>query len=562
MIVSSEGARSTVQGGLTPQAGLGDNDAAGAAPETAERFRYERDELLAMSRALSSERDINKLLALILEKSRQITGADAGSVYIVEAPDDDGDGRPDKGDKLLHFVVSQNDSAAVNLKEFRLPIDEKSIVGRAVLDRRPISIPDLGRLGDPALPGAFRHNRAVDDKTGYRARSMLTVPMLSARNEVIGVVQLINKKRKPERRLGSAADFDTEVIPFDARSEEMALALASQAGVCLENAFLYKEITNLFEGFVDASVTAIEARDPTTSGHSRRVATLTVGLAERVDALSDGPFAGVCFTREDLRQIEYAGMLHDFGKVGVRENVLVKAKKLYDAQRAAIDLRFAFIRKAAEAEGLARKLELLIARGAADASEALAAIDRETAARVAAVGDAWGLLLAANEPTLMEQPVIDRIREIAAREYLDVGGVLRPWLLPEELEALQISRGSLTRGEREEIQSHVTHTIAFLDAIPWGRALRNVPRIAGGHHELLDGKGYPAGLRGDQIPIETRMLTISDIFDALTASDRPYKSAVPVPKALGIIDGECKAGRCDPSLFQIFVEAEVYRKVT
>jgi HD-GYP domain-containing protein (c-di-GMP phosphodiesterase class II) len=528
----------------------------GTEAHSPDRARYELGELLGISRAMSSQRDINKLLGLILEKSRQITGADAGSVYVLE-PAPDGD-----GEKQLHFMLSQNDSMKIDFKEFHLRVDGSSIVGRAVLDRKPINIADLGRPeeGDP-LTRAVRHNRSFDDKTGYRARSMLTVPMLSAENEVIGVIQLINKKRRPALLLLDPADFEAEVIPFDLRSEELALALASQAGVCLENAMLYKEITNLFEGFVDASVTAIEARDPTTSGHSRRVATLTVALAQKVDGIGDGPLRDVRFSAQDLRQIEYAGVLHDFGKVGVRENVLVKAKKLYDWQRAAIELRFRYIRKALEAECLKGKLELVSRGGAAGVAEALSRADGELAAALARVDEAWQVVSVANEPALLQAPVLTRLREVAQWQYQEPDGQPRPFLEPQEVEALEVGRGSLTPAERDQIQSHVSHTITFLETIPWGRSLRSVPRIAGAHHESMDGKGYPKGLSGTDIPIESRMLTISDIFDALTASDRPYKAAVPGPKALDILASEVKAGRCDPLLFQIFVEGEVWKRV-
>jgi HD-GYP domain-containing protein (c-di-GMP phosphodiesterase class II) len=525
----------------------------GAAGEP-DRARYELDELLAISRAMSSQRDIRKLLDLILQKSRQITGADAGSVYVLEPVEQGAE-----GEKRLHFMLSQNDSMEIDFEEFDLAVDGSSIVGRAVLDARPINSADLGRPGDGDPLSRVQHNRSFDDKTGYRARSMLTVPMLSAQNEVIGVIQLINKKRRPDRLLREARDFEVEVVPFDARAEELALALASQAGVCLENAILYKEITNLFEGFVDASVTAIEARDPTTSGHSRRVATLTVALAQKVDAVEQGPLREVRFSAQDLRQIEYAGVLHDFGKVGVRENVLVKAKKLYDWQRAAIDLRFRFIRKALEAEALRGKLER-VSRGEA-AGRALAEVDEELAVKLARVEEAWQAVSVANEPALLDQPVLARLREVAGWEYLDLDGRRRPYLEPAELEALEVGRGSLTPAERLEIESHVTHTVAFLETIPWGRTLKNVPRIAGAHHESMDGRGYPSRLAGTAIPIESRMLTIADIYDALTASDRPYKPAVPTVRALDIIASEVKAGRCDPLLFQVFVEAEIWKRV-
>ncbi len=553
---------------------------------TARRFRLQVDELLSISRSLSSERDIRKLLSLILQKAREITGADAGSVYVVEDVEDGKNGPPMEQTPLpvpvtppmpgaptrsaptgaaatrrLHFMLSQNDSMAIDFKEFRLPVDTRSIVGQAVLGKRPINIADLSRLQHPGEnPRGLRHDRSFDDRTGYTARSMLTVPMLSAHDEVIGVVQLINCRRRADRPLRTPADFDENVVPFDAGSEQLALALASQAGICLENTILYDEIQSLFAGFVDAAVTAIESRDPTTSGHSRRVATLTVALAERVDALDQGPFAGLRFTRDELRQIEYAGVLHDFGKVGVRENVLTKAKKLYDAQRETIAQRFRYIRKSIESEALQQKLTWALSGRAAE-PDLFAVLDKDTARRLRELEEITQFLATANEPALLAGPAAAQLADIARLQYLDVDGGRRPYLEPGELEALRIEKGSLTEGERQQIQSHVTHTLSFLEAIPWGRSLRQVPRIAAAHHESLDGRGYPFGLRGDEIPVESRMMTIADIFDALTAADRPYKSAVPVPRALGIIESEVKAGRCDPDLFAIFVGAEIYRRV-
>jgi HD-GYP domain-containing protein (c-di-GMP phosphodiesterase class II) len=513
---------------------------------TADRYRYELGELLAISRAIASERDVEKLLGMILEKSRYVTGADAGSIYIVE------------GDHL-RIMVSQNDSVAVDFRAFALPVDDRSIVGKAVTSRTAVNIPDLLRLGEPgANPWGVRHNRSLDEKTGYRARSMLTFPLVNARDEVIGVIQLINRKRVPEARLHDEADFAREVVPFDQRSVELCETLAAQAGVTLENALLYAEIQRLFEGFVSASVTAIEQRDPTTSGHSQRVAELTVGLAQTVEREGAGPWRGLRFTVDDLKQIEYAGLLHDFGKVGVRENVLVKAKKLYDHQRDLLLLRFDYIRKSIESEGLARRVALLerradvlaAAAGDADPGEALRRLDEMVA-----------FVLRANEPTVLAEGSFDRLVEIAANRYVDARGEARPYLQPEEVESLRIQRGSLRPDERLEIESHVTHTYNFLATIPWGRKLRRIPTIAGAHHEKLDGTGYPRGLRAEEIPVESKMMTIADIFDALTASDRPYKKAVPLERALDILADEVKRGKCDPDLFRLFVEAKVWQRV-
>jgi HD-GYP domain-containing protein (c-di-GMP phosphodiesterase class II) len=390
---------------------------------------------------------------------------------------------------------------------------------------------------------------------------MLTVPMLSAENVVIGVIQLINKKRDPARALTKPVDFEAEVVPFDERAEEFALALASQAGLSLENAMLYEEIKDLFEGFVEASVQAIESRDPSTSGHSRRVATLSVELATRVDAAGAGPFRDVRFSPTTLKQLEYAGVLHDFGKVGVRERVLVKAKKLYEEDRRSISLRFSYIKKALEVEHAERKLRVALELAKEDLPGRFGEIDAELGRRMDEVDEAWAFVNRANEPTVLDQGGFERLVEIARLVYMAPDGELRPYLERDEVAALQVRRGSLTDVERVEIESHVKHTFEFLRAIPWGKRYADVPRIAAAHHEYMNGTGYPNHLGSPEIPIESRIMTIADIFDALTASDRPYKKAVPVDRALGIIESEVKAGKCDPALFRVFVEGEVYKKV-
>jgi HD-GYP domain-containing protein (c-di-GMP phosphodiesterase class II) len=496
---------------------------------------------------LASQRDVRALLAAILRSARQMTGADAGSVYVVERPE------PGTEERLLHFMLSQNDSVAIDFSERTLTVDGKSIVGAAVIGREPINIPDLYALDFDQNPYGFQHDRSFDQRTGYATRSMLTVPMSDAQGDVIGVIQLINKKRDPARRLRAATEFDAEVVPFDAPSVELARALAAQAGVSLENALLYQEVRELFEGFVHASVMAIESRDPTTSGHSQRVATLTVGLARVVDGIADGPLVGWRFSVDDLKELEYAGLLHDFGKVGVREKVLVKAKKLYEPDRMLIQARFDYIRSHLESEHLRRKTQA--------PREAWPALEAELASRLEEL-DRFGELVAqANEPAVLPQGGGDTLAELGARSYRTPRGEERPYLEAEEIVALSIPRGSLTERERVEIESHVTHTYNFLRKIPWGRQFRNVPAIAGAHHEKLDGSGYPRGLHAPAIPIGARMMAISDIYDALTASDRPYKRAIPTEKALAIIESEVKAGKCDADLFRVFVEAGVYRLV-
>ena len=518
-------------------------------------------EMVATARAMSSERDIRKLLAVILTSCRQVTGADAGSVYVIEEEGGSEAEYKPAPRKMLHFMLSQNDSIKIDFKEFTLAVDDKSIVGQAVLNKAPINIADLTQLRSTKSTPTLRHNKSFDEKTGYRAISMLTVPMLSAMSEVIGVVQLINKKRDPQRQLAADGADDDNVIPFDERAEELALAWAAQAGISLENALLYDEIRKMFDGFVDAAVVAIESRDPTTSGHSRRVATMSVALATKVDGVSAGPFADVTFTQAQLQQLEYAGVLHDFGKVGVREKVLVKAKKLYEEDLRVIRLRFAYIKKALEAEHVERKLRVALELVKADLPKRFADIDAELGRKMDELDEALSFVLRVNEPTVLDQGGFERLVEIARLIYMAPGGELRPYLEPEEVAALQVRRGSLTEVERVEIERHVVHTTKFLKEIPWGRRYADVPRIAGAHHEYMNGSGYPRRLPGDDIPVESRIMTIADIFDALTASDRPYKKAVPIERALSIIDSEVRAGKCDAELFRIFVEGEVYKRV-
>jgi HD-GYP domain-containing protein (c-di-GMP phosphodiesterase class II) len=514
-----------------------------------DRYQEEIDSLTAIGRALSSEKNLDRLLGLILEKSRFVTDADAGSIYVVEGDQE----RPQ--DRTLRFKVSQNDSVKMDFTEFTLPVSPLSIVGRCVLERSVINIPDL-YLIDQNNPWGFKHNRAFDERIGYETHSMLTVPMIDHADQVIGVIQLINRKRRPEAVLRESADFGRWVLPFAARAQGLATTLASQAGIALENAMLYDDIRNLFEGFVTASVTAIEQRDPTTSGHSQRVADLTVSLAKMTERAARGAYAGYRTSLDELKQIEYAALLHDFGKVGVRENVLVKAKKLFDHEKDLLLARFDFIRRDIEAELGRKKIDALVAGRGPDA---LALLDVEMGARLAELDEFVRLILAANEPTILDRGGFERLADLGKRSFTDVRGESRPFLTPREIEALQVLRGSLTSGERVEIESHVTHTYNFLRQIPWGRTFKDVPEYAGSHHEKLDGTGYPRRLSGESIPIPARMMTISDIYDALTASDRPYKRAVPIDKALDIISSEVKAGKCDAELYQIFVEAEVWK---
>ncbi len=510
------------------------------------RRNAELSELNKIGAALSAERDINRLLTLILDKSRQITAADAGSLYLVVKGA--GSGQPD----TLRFALAQNDSVFFEFQESRMPLDQTSIAGYVAIHGTAVNVADAYTL-PPDAP--YRISRSFDVKSGYRTKSMMVVPMRDHQGEIIGVIQLINRKTEPAAILKPSSVVDRLVVSFDELDLELVMSLASQAAVALVNTRLIEDIKALFESFVGASVTAIESRDPTTSGHSGRVAELTVGLAQKVDGSSAGLFAPVRFSRDQIKEIKYASLLHDFGKVGVREKVLVKAKKLYFGEMLSLRQRFGTIKRTIEADFLRAKVACLEAGGT---REQLKALEANHARQQMEIDQALDVVTRSNEPTVLEANTASALLELPALSYLDVDGIHRPYITANELEALSIRRGSLSEQERIEIESHVTHTFKFLSQIPWTGEFARVPEIAFAHHEKLDGTGYPRRLQAADIPLQSRMMTIADIFDALVAWDRPYKKAVPVDKALTILHDEAKQGKLDTDLLQVFIEARVF----
>jgi len=517
---------------------------------TAEGERYhELTELTRVGVALSTERDLVTLLDMILSQARRLTSSDAGSIYLVERGED-------HEPATLTFKLSQNHSLPnLPFSEFTVPVDHTSLAGYAAATGEPLVIPDVYLLPDDS---SFKQNRSFDDKFGYRTKSMLVIPMKSHRDEIVGVLQLINRKRNPEARLGGPDKVMWEVISFDQRSVELVTALASQAAVAIENSLLYEDIERLFEGFVTAAVTAIESRDPTTHGHSGRVATMSVGLAEAVDRGGGGPYAAVRFSRAQLRELRYAGLLHDFGKVGVREQVLVKEKKLYPPDLALIEHRFAFLVQGAELEFERMRSAHLVEHGRERYDETLRSLEARLRARRIELERYRQAILRANEPTVLAEGSFAELQRVAMERYADQNGEEQPLLTERELRFLSITKGNLDDAERREIESHVTHTFRFLQQIPWTRELRGIPAIAYGHHEKLNGQGYPRQIDAREIPVQTRMMTIADIYDALTASDRPYKRAVSVTAALDILHAESREGLLDRDLLATFVDARVY----
>jgi HD-GYP domain-containing protein (c-di-GMP phosphodiesterase class II) len=521
------------------------------AERAAEVARLDRElsELNAIGIRLSAERNPRDLLEAILTKAREITKSDAGSLYLVdEAPD---------GTRELRFALAQNDSVAVSFRATRLPLTGESVAGHVALSGQILNLPDAYA---PPTGAPFTINRSFDEADGYRTKSMLVVPMRTPQGETIGALQLINCKPDGALVLRSPEETERVVRPFDAHHEKLAGSLASQAAVALANSRLYESIRQLFEGFVQASVTAIESRDPSTSGHSFRVANLTVGLASVVDRASAGPFGGTRFSTDEMMELRYAALLHDFGKVGVREQVLVKAKKLYPGELDRIRQRVELVKRGLELRYAGKKIEYLLEKGRRRFQEQAAAYDAELAAYVAELDASLDRIVMANEPAVLPQDFAAEIERLALRGFEDHLGNRTPMLTPEEAAVLVIPRGSLTPDEIRQIQSHVVHTYQFLAQIPWTKEFRRIPEIARAHHEKLDGSGYPHGVKANEIPLQSRIMTIADIYDALTAGDRPYKGAVPVAAALDILGAERREGRIDGALLDLFIGARVYER--
>jgi len=519
------------------------------------RTEREMEQLHEIGIALSSVRDANEVLELILTKAREITGADAGSIYLIEEkPSVDETGGAMR--QFLRFKMSQNDSVEIPKGEIVMPISESSISGFVALNGTVINLRDAYKVPSAA---PYHLNDQFDRELGYRTRSLLTLPMKNAKGEVLGVLQLINCKRNPKIKLTRPEMVVRQVQPFSPRAVQFALSLASQAAVSYENSKLYQDIETLFEGFVQASVSAIEQRDPTTSGHSHRVSDMTCGLAEAVDRTPGGAYGDVRFSREQMKEIRYAALLHDFGKVAVREEVLVKAKKLYPGQLEIVQTRFDYAQKELEARYEKRKFDLVLLLGAERARDQLAELERELALKLEELNDAFRFVSSANEPTVMAEGNFERLISIGRQSFPNPRGGEMALLTSDEIRFLSIPKGSLDATERLQIESHVVHSFNFLMQIPWTREIRGIPAIARAHHEKLNGTGYPRQLKAPQIPVQAKIMTVCDIFDALSASDRPYKKAVSPERALEILELSVRDNELDPVLYQLFVDAKIYQ---
>lgn len=513
--------------------------------EALESIEGNLDKLASVGIALASENDLAVLLRKILTEGQNISNCDAASLFLVNAEE-----------AHITFKLTQNDSMDFPFEERRFPLNSQSIAGYVALTREALNIADAYEIPRSA-PYGF--NKSFDEGTGYRTVSMLTLPALNKSKNVIAVLQFINRKTHRDARLTPGIETQKNILPFDDATCRLLQALAGQAGVAIENALLHNDIRRLFEGFVKASVMAIEQRDPTTSGHSFRVAELCVALARAVSIDTHPKHCCEVQSEASIRELRYAALLHDFGKVGVRESVLVKSKKLGHENINSIHYRILLAKEKLKTRALQQQLQLYH-KGIHTAAKA-GRIEHALQLELKRLDDFFETILKANEPSILENASANDLQRLAA--YNPPFERRHGFAIVNEYEfaMLSIPKGSLSRDERLEIESHVTHTRNFLQLIPWTEEFRRVPEIAGAHHEKLNGSGYPEGRRAEDIPFASKIMTICDIFDALTASDRPYKAAVPADFALDILQKEARAGAVDQSLMEVFIESGAYKVI-
>ncbi len=511
--------------------------------ELARRQHRQFEELNRIGIALSAERDLVKLQERILTTMRELTNADGASLWLKEIGDD--------GVPKLRFASSQNHSIADTYRAFTVPVDEKSIVGYAVTTGE-------SQIYDDAYnppPGKPQGGKGFDAQYGYRTKSVLAVPMYDYNNKVVGAIQLINAKRRFDTRL-TLDNVEAEVVSFRPEDLEMLESIASQAALAYDNKKLVDDIQKLFDGFVHASVGAIEQRDPITAGHSNRVETLTSGIAHAIHDIGTGRYRDTRFSEDQFRELQYACWLHDFGKVSVSEEILQKEKKLQPRQLPLIKTRFEFVQRSVQLTYANRKFDLAKAEGFD--SRRLTDLERELERELQQLRDWYDAIAAANEPTVVPEDKASVLEVLSRRKYEDMNGVPQPLLDDQEFRFLSIPRGTLDPEERLKMESHVVSSYKFLTGIPWTPVMGGIPEIAYGHHEKLDGSGYPRRLRADQIPLQAKMMTIADIYDALTAADRPYKPAVSAERALDILHDEASKGQLDAELLDVFTRKRIY----
>jgi HD-GYP domain-containing protein (c-di-GMP phosphodiesterase class II) len=514
------------------------------------RTRRELYELNRIGMALMLERDENVLLHQILDVGKRFTESDAGCLLLLESDE--------RNVRHVRLALCKADSAPdiAALTPARIPVDDTSIIGHAAATGQPAVIDDVYELPPE---GGLAPDPDFERQFNYRMRSVLIVPMVDHLDRLVGVLVVINRKSDPTAKITNKKAADRYCLRYTGRQLHLARSLAGMAAVSIENARLYAQVDTALTKFVKAAVTAIDQRDPATAGHSVRTAALTAALAAAVERERRGPYREVRFTREQMRELYFAALVHDVGKIAVREDVLVKAKKLPPALWERVDARFDLIRRTIEVEYLKKRASLVCSR--AGAGQHVGRLEAEYVARLEEIQHFQDVVRSANEPTILFEQAAAALLDIAQHTFERPDRGTMPYLTADELHYLQIPEGSLDTRERAEVEWHVEATNQFLIQIPWTKDLQHLATYAYEHHEKLDGTGYPRRLSGRDIPLQSRLLTIADIFDALTASDRPYKAAVSPDKALDILQFEARAGRLDSELVRILVHSQVYRRV-
>jgi len=514
------------------------------------------EQLNEIGASLSAERDIGRLLESILLAAKAITRADGGTLYLLTEED---------GSRRLKFEIMRTQSLGIAMGGTTgtpipfYPIhlygkdgkpNNQMVAAFAALTGETVNIADAYT----AEGFDFNGTRNFDKKTGYRSKSFLTVPMKNHENEIIGVLQLIN----------SQDPVSGEVVAFSNADQRLAESLASQAAIALTNRQLINQLEALFESFIAMINTAIDEKSPYTGGHCQRVPELTMMLAEAVNETKEGALADFAMSDKDRYELKIAGLLHDCGKVTTPVHVVDKATKLesiFDRIHL-IDTRFEVLKRDAEIEML-KGSAALQKQGLDELSlrEGANRLQRAYRARVREFDQDREFLRKCNiGGEFMAPEAREQVKRIAGYKWRDQSGNTANFLTEDETENLSIPRGTLTAKEREIINYHIVATIKMLEALPWPRHLAHVPEYAGGHHERMDGKGYPRGLTREQMSVQARVMGIADIFEALTARDRPYKKGKTLTESLQILGKFKEGGHIDPDLFDVFIRRKVYQR--
>lgn len=523
-------------------------------------MRQDQEDLINIGKSLSTIKDADELLKNILMISKKITSADAGSIYITE---EDGHGK-----KYLRFKYSHTFSRYLPMEEFTLPINKNSIAGYVAAKGEVLNIPDAYNLPKNA-PYSF--DISFDKQTNYICRSMLVVPMRNHLDQIIGVIQLINskdcldgKKIKTGNeafmiKLKTPDDFNKLVRPFEKRYESLMESVAGQAAIAIENNRMIKQIQNQFEEFIKASVTAIESRDIATSGHSFRVAEICKEMAKAINNKNSGQFKNIKYSNTEIKELEFAALLHDFGKVYIDINIFKKEKKLYQKEFENLILKFNYLYKFIELSYTHKEAKQSAGKIKINVKE----LNVKKEAKLKTITQIKEKITILNEPTVTEKDpgeiLAEILKEIKGIKLFDIDGNKINLITKNERQNLEIRRGSLNPLERKEIQNHVVLTYNFVSKIPWPPEFKNIPKIVLYHHEKLDGTGYPKGIKGDKIPIQARIMAIADIYDALIARDRPYKKAINQLNALKILQEEAEKNKLDKELLDIFLKQKIYK---